>query len=435
MSIRKRYAQVGTGGRSELYRNAILGTFSEHSELVGLCDTNQGRLQLAAEAALDKQGATVPCYPADGFERMLAETKPDCVVVTSMDSTHDRYICLAMEHGCDVVTEKPMTTDAERCRRIVETQGRTGRKCQVTFNYRYSPPRTQMKDLVSSGLIGDILSVDFHWLLGTSHGADYFRRWHRNKENSGGLLVHKATHHFDLVNWWLASVPETVYATGRRQFYTPETAERYGLRNRGERCHGCPEAAKCAFHFSIEKDETVRKLYFDCERHDGYYRDRCVFSDKIDIEDSMSALVSYRNGVKMTYSLVSYAPWEGYIITLNGTLGRIEHRAEETVNVDTGGSLPLAYEKQGVWTRIFPHRKPAYDIDVWEGEGEHAGGDAPLLERVFSPEPPADPYGCAADQRSGAWSILTGIAANESIAQGGPIRVDDLVPGLAMPDY
>ena len=59
-----------------------------------------------------------------------------------------------------------------------------------------------------SGVIGDVLSVDFHWMLDTHHGADYFRRWHRNKQNSGGLMVHKATHHFDLVNWWLSSVPE-----------------------------------------------------------------------------------------------------------------------------------------------------------------------------------------------------------------------------------
>ena len=87
----------------------------------------------------------------------------------------------------------------------------------MTFNYRYSPPRTQVKDLLMSGVIGDILSVDFHWMLDTHHGADYFRRWHRNKQNSGGLMVHKATHHFDLVNWWLSSVPELGLCPGASQ--------------------------------------------------------------------------------------------------------------------------------------------------------------------------------------------------------------------------
>ena len=69
--------------------------------------------------------------------------------------------------------------------------------------------------------IGEVLSVDFHWMLDTRHGADYFRRWHRNKANSGGLIIHKATHHFDLINWLLSSVLETVYATGHFRFYRP----------------------------------------------------------------------------------------------------------------------------------------------------------------------------------------------------------------------
>ena len=85
------------------------------------------------------------------------------------------------------------------------------------------------------GAIGEVLSVDFHWMLNTHHGADYFRRWHSQKRFSGGLMVHKATHHFDLVNWWLSAVPTAVFAKGDRKFYTPETADRYGLRNRGDR--------------------------------------------------------------------------------------------------------------------------------------------------------------------------------------------------------
>ena len=50
--------------------------------------------------------------------------------------------------------------------------------------------------------------MHFEWALDTVHGADYFRRWHREKKNSGGLLVHKSSHHFDLVNWWLGDVPD-----------------------------------------------------------------------------------------------------------------------------------------------------------------------------------------------------------------------------------
>ncbi|MBJ8193096.1 Gfo/Idh/MocA family oxidoreductase, partial [Bacillus cereus] len=89
---------------------------------------------------------------------------------------------------------------------------RTGRKLRVTFNYRYAPHNTKIRELIMDGTLGEVLSVNFEWLLNTQHGADYFRRWHRDKRNSGGLLVHKSTHHFDLMNFWLGSKPETVYA-------------------------------------------------------------------------------------------------------------------------------------------------------------------------------------------------------------------------------
>ena len=160
---------------------------------------------------------------------MLKELKPDCVIVTCPDAFHDDYIVRALDAGCDCITEKPLTTTPEKAQRILDACKRNNRHVRVLFNYRYSPPRTQIKDLLMSGAIGDVLSVDFHWLLNTSHGADYFRRWHSQKEISGGLMIHKATHHFDLVNWWLGSDPEIVMAYGKKEFYTPAMAKRMGL--------------------------------------------------------------------------------------------------------------------------------------------------------------------------------------------------------------
>jgi predicted dehydrogenase len=418
-----------------MFRNAAIGEFAEGCEMVAFCDKNEGRLQLSINEVREQTGQELPGYFPEEFDRMILETHPDCVIVTTKDSTHDAYICRAMELGCNVITEKPMTIDVERCRRILETQKRTGCNCRVTFNYRYAPPRTQVKDLLMSGVIGEVLSVDFHWLLDTVHGADYFRRWHRNKRNSGGLLVHKATHHFDLVNWWLSSVPETVYACGHRRFYIPQTAEELGLRNRAERCYNCAEAANCHFYLGLEKNEKLRRLYLECEQYDGYHRDQCVFSDDIDIEDSMNVVVSYRNGVKMTYSLNAFCSWEGYTITFNGTRGRLEHKCEETVYINADGSVPGALKPEGTWTRIYPHWNTPYEVDIWSGKGGHGGGDIPLIEDLFRQKNSDDKYVRAADQRAGAWSIMTGVAANHSIAEERPIRINELLLGIELPDY
>ena len=426
---KKRYAQVGLGSRSEMYTEALLDRYAEHGELVGFCDTNEGRLALRVQGAAE-HGVEVPAYAAADFERMVREQRPDCIIVTTQDSSHHEYICRAMELGCDVITEKPMTTDAEKCQRIIDTQQRTGKTCRVTFNYRYSPHRTQVKELLASGVIGEVVSVDFHWLLDTRHGADYFRRWHRRKENSGGLMVHKATHHFDLINWWLDSVPESVFASGQRAFYKPEQADAYGLTNRGERCLDCPEQNRCPFFLDIQKIDKLRALYCENEQYDGYYRDRCVFGADINIEDSMNVVVDYASGTTMTYSLNAYMPWEGYTVNFNGTKGRLEHKCQETVYISGDGSVPGALKKDGTTIHIYPHFKPAYAVEVWTGTGGHGGGDKPLLDALFLPQAPEDRYHRAADHRAGAYSILTGIAANQSIATGARVNIETLVQGL-----
>ena len=434
MSEKKRYAQVGLGSRSWMYTRALVETYSEHCELVGLCDINRGRLQQRVDWARERD-VPVNGYPSDAFDRMIAECKPDCVIVTTVDQYHNEYICRAMELGCDVITEKPMTTDETKCQQIIDTQRKTGRSCRVTFNYRYSPPRTQVKDLLMSGVIGDVLSVDFHWMLDTQHGADYFRRWHRNKVNSGGLLVHKATHHFDLVNWWLSTIPVSVFAMGDRKFYTPKQAERYGLSSRSERCLDCPEASRCPFRLDIRANEKLRELYLENESYDGYYRDRCVFSEQIDIEDSMQLVVSYKSGARMSYSLNAFMPWEGYIVVFNGSHGRLEHKCEETVYISGDGSIPGELLAEGTTIKVYPHFAPAYAVPVWQAVGGHGGGDTPLLDDLFSPQPTEDKYKRAADHRAGAYSILTGVAANRSIETSRMIRIDDLVQGIAEPDY
>ncbi len=289
--------------------------------------------------------------------------------------------------------------------------------------------------MLSSGVIGKVLSVDFNWNLDTSHGADYYRRWHRNKENSGGLMVHKATHHFDLVNWWLRSVPETVFAQGKRDFYTPGQADFYGLEDRGERCHGCPAGERCNFRLDMAANENLKALYLDNESHDGYFRDRCVFSEEIDIEDTMCLVVRYRSGAMMSYSLNSFLPWEGYRVSFNGTKGRLEHEAQETVYVSGDGTTPGEMKKGATTIRVYPHFAAPYEVEIPEAAGGHGGGDEGLLEDLFGSEKREDPLGSRADYRAGAWSILTGIAANRSMATGVMVRVGELVSALEEPDY
>ncbi|KAF5624426.1 dehydrogenase s [Fusarium sp. NRRL 52700] len=425
-ATRKRYAVVGTGGRSSFFYSAIATEYSKTSCIVALCDTNQTRMNYANSKLKSLGHGEVPTYLASNFDQMIQESKPDEVIITTMDRTHNIYIVRALELGCNVITEKPMTIDASRCKEIFSAVERTGQKVRVTFNYRYAPHNTKVFELLRSGAIGKVTSVHFEWMLNTSHGADYFRRWHRDKRNSGGLLVHKSTHHFDLVNFWLQTRPQTVFATGELAFYGRENAEKRGETKFYTRAHGSEVAKTDPFALHLDENPQLKAMYLDAEHEDAYYRDQSVFGDGISIEDTMNVLVKYRNGASLSYSLTAYAPWEGFRVSFNGTGGRLEVEVVENSYVNSGGDQAHEGSLESRKILLRPLFEKPREIKVEDGVGAHGGGDTVLLNDLFG-TPVSDEYMRAASHIDGAASILTGIAANRSIATGQAINVDDIL--------
>jgi len=430
MQRRKRYVLVGVGNRSWCYTKALAQTMRAECDLVGLCDNNPGRLAVHNRWMGEVLNVPpVPVYTDTQFDRMVREKKPDVVVVTSKDSTHDKYIVRAMQLGCDVVSEKPMTIDEKKCQRIVDAANKTKRRIMVTFNCRYMPPMMQVKELLMKGTIGRILSVDLRWVLSVGHGASYFRRWHAEKKYSGGLLVHKATHHFDLVNWFLSANPTEVFAMGARSFYGAQSgmAEKLGLKGHAQRCLHCRHKKKCRFFSDISKDEK----YLPNEKYDGYLPNRCVFGKGIDIEDTMNLVVRYDSGAFLSYSLNAFSPWEGFNFAFNGTRGRLEF---DKIGLPVGGGTELpGGMREGYQIRVYPHFKPAINIPAKSGKGGHGGGDNGIMTDLFSAHPPKDPLMRAANYASGAMSVLIGAAANISMRTDQPVRIDRLVHDLPKP--
>lgn len=277
-------------------------------------------------------------------------------------------------------------------------------------------------------------------MLDTAHGADYFRRWHRDKENSGGLLIHKSSHHFDLVNWWLADIPERVYASGGVKFYGAENADARGLPPRPER--GTHDGPKGPFELDLRDDPRLKALYLDQEHHDGYRRDHDVFAPGVTTEDNIAVVVDYRQGPILSYSLNAHSPWEGYRVGVNGTLGRAElevvERAAVLVDGDGGRVVdPSAIADDSGASELRPegerlllqrHFEAVEEIEIPQGEGSHGGGDALMLADVFavSARPDEDPLGRPSDYIDGLRAIAVGICGNESIDTGRAVRPSDL---------
>lgn len=421
---RKRYVICGVSARANgMYIKPMLDTFRRHCEIVGLLDVDPARFEncFAKFPALKE----VPVFRPEDFARMVAETKPDSVIVAGADFCHADYIVQALEHDLEVITEKPMATKGSDCRRILEAQEKSEGRVYVTFNYRYAPVHSRIKELILEGRVGRITSVDLNWYLDTYHGASYFKRWNRQRGMSGGLSIHKSTHHIDLVNWWTGQKPVEAFAYGALNYYGPE-GELNPRQEDGRFCGTCGVKQDCAYYMRwssrskeiVPEDDHLQHVSSGSKGYSGYRADACIFDSSIDIEDTYSATVKYDKGAVLSYSVNFSLPFEGYSLAINGTRGRIETRE---------------------WLSRTPFPTPAQTIDYYplfgsketihvvHRSGGHGGGDPLLLEDLFLGPDPNRPYEILSGAEAGAASVLTGEAIWKSAQSGLPVRIAELL--------
>ena len=407
-SGKTRVVLVGTGIRGTYaWGKSLLEQFPDKVEMVALCDINTKR----AKFAQGEMKINAPIYHSNDFEEMIKDIKPNYVIVTTPDSFHAKYIIKAMELGCDVISEKPLITETEQAQKVLDTEIETGKKLIIGFNARHENGAEEMKRIVLSGVLGRIISVDFQELLDIHHGASYYRRWHKMRQFSGTLLLHKASHHFDKMNWILDTEPETVHSFGNLSFYGKNSEFR------GRNCRNCNFTKKCQFYLDITKEKTLMNLYVSNEDVDGYLRDGCVFDNNIDIYDTMQTNVKYKNGVVMSYTMDTFMPYEAQKMVINGDKARLDVEFHKRQPWD----VPATYEFR--LTESFGKTKTWL---VTDDPGVHGGADNEIRAMIFDKDF-KDPLKKHAGSRAGVMASLIGIAARESIESGKTIKIDDMV--------
>ena len=401
-------ALIGAGNRITFqYALNLYQKFQDTVTIVGVFDQNMTRANKLSERLENK----VKVYSS--AEALISESGCDTVLIGTLDATHDYYIDLAMRLGCDVICEKPITTTKEKANIIINAENETQKKLTITFNYRFTLFATTIKETLKSHSIGKIESIHFEWLLDQAHGADYFRRWHREKKNSGGLAVHKATHHFDLINWLIEKKPIEVYAKGGLYFYGAKNS----LFN-GTNCRVCLHKNECKFYKDYSNDEAINSMFYQAEHEDGYFRDGCVYSEKIDIEDTITALISYEDNIDMSYKLIAYAPYEGYRLSITGDKGRIE--AE-----DFHGLVGPYANKQIYLLNVYDDHGNKKEINVPVSNGSHGGGDDRMMEMIFANKIIMDPLNHMANSEAGFNAAYIGMAINLSLAENRVVHIEE----------
>lgn len=437
----RRYAICGLSNRAiHEYALPLAGSrefiapeddYSAVGSLVAILDIDEVR----TANFLRHVGATVPSYSSEQFDRMVAQCAPDCVVVAGPDFTHSEFAVAALEAGLDVIVEKPLAHNAEAVRAVLAAEAVSKGRVTVAHNARYEPAARRVKDLVHSGAIGRVVSVDLVEGIDTYHGSSFFRRWNRVRAKSGGLVVTKGCHTLDLAAWILADPPSEVVAYGGRAFYGSSSPHRpRGLD--GEPLDPPSEAALNPYaqrwqNGRLPSDQELFTGQWQTLGYPAQYppgASRGIFDAEIDVEDYYSALIRFTSGASMTYSLCFSMPWEGYRLGITGTHGRIE---TETIAYR---HLPESTEPQRIrLDRLFGASEV---IDVETEAGGHDAADARIRRDLFLAAADNSVHDrIRATALHGAIAVATGEAIWRSIEERRAISVAELLGVDRMPAW
>lgn len=418
-----------------MYIEPIFTNFSDNNQIVGLLDPDPRRYELAKESFPKLN--TVPLFSPDRFQQMVEEIRPNTIIVTSRDNTHIDYILQGLKNDLTVITEKPMVINANDARRVVEAEKNSNGKVIVTFNYRYNPFHRKIKEMILEGKIGRVTSVDLNWYVDTYHGASYFKRWNRNRKHSGGLSIHKSTHHFDLVNWWINQTPEQIFAYGALNYYG-KNGELNPSPIDNRYCGSCEEKINCQYYMRwsnrrnniTAKDDHIKvdSIEKSSRNYTNYRPDSCIFDQEIDIEDTYAVTVKYKQGAFLSYSVNFSLPYEGYRLAINGTKGRIE-----TQEFDEPSRVPFPIPEQTI--DYYPLFGSKEVIHVVQNEGGHGGGDPLLQEDLFLGVDPVRPFPILAGAEAGAYSIAMGEAVWRSSKENRPFSIEELLREPSHPSH
>jgi len=304
---------IGTGNRGTLSFGEGLKRLPQEVEITAMCDKNPLRLKGS------KDILKIQCDEFYDHETLLQKADCDTVIVATPDFTHEEVTIDSLRAGKNVLCEKPMAISAAQCDRMIKAERESGKMLMVAFNMRHHAVFAKVQQIMASGKIGRPIAVQF--LDYYPGGNFYFRRWHRLKENSGGLLIHKGSHDFDLFNWIIGAKPTAISAFSSVGKYKP-------IPGAGVRCRDCSITKDCVDYFDLNKEkmENYRKLYRDAESVDNYYIDRCVYTSEKDTGDHSTIIIEYDNGCHVSYLesfLGNVTETGGRYITIFGEHGQL----------------------------------------------------------------------------------------------------------------
>ena len=329
------------GANPALRANFVFANFDrKKAGLAALCDVDPVSIEAFKKAYPEMAG--VKTY-AD-YRELLADPEVEAVFVMVRDEFHEEMAASALEAGKHVYLEKPMAITIEGCDHILETAYRTGSKLMIGHNMRYMDFVLKMKEIIDSGIIGEIQSVWMRHFI--CYGSCYFRHFCAERKNCTGLLLQKGSHDIDIIHWLTGGYTKRVVAMGKLSVYN-RTKDRLKPGEKPDR--------KASFQNDCWPPLEIKGL-----------------NPHIDVEDHSMLLMQLDNGVQASYEQCMYAPDNERNYTFIGTKGRVENIG------DYHGDTHIH-----VWTQRGFRNDPDIIYRIKARDGSHGGADAPIVWAFF----------------------------------------------------
>ncbi len=352
MTKRLRYGVIGTGLMGcEHIRNLAA---RDDADVVAFADPNETPRGWARKALADRRATEF-----DDYRRMLEEVELDVIVIATPNHTHADVLQSAFETGRHILVEKPLCTTVDAARGVVERAANYDALVMVGMEYRFMKPTARLIEEVRNGTIGDLKMLAIR-----EHRFPFLKKvgdWNRFSANTGGTLVEKCCHFFDLMCLIAGARPVRVFGSGGQD-----------VNHLDERYEGCVP----------------------------------------DILDNAMVIVEFENGVRASLDLCMFADGARteQEIVATGNRGRIDVTFPQG-ELYIGTRRPIAVERERIGVdpellKLGSHFGATYFEHVAFAEAIRAGGKSPV-----TPE-------------EGLMAVAMGAAAQASIATGMPVEID-----------
>lgn len=368
---------IGAGNRGETYTD-IMHEMPEKYQVVAV-----------AEPVLSRRNhvKTLHGIPEEmcfeSYTQLLAKGKiADLAIISTQDRMHYDPAMAAISLKYDILLEKPLAPSAEECMNIMHAARKNGVRVIVCTVLRYTPLFGTVKEIIDSGRIGEVISVNHEECVGNVHQShSYVRGNWGNESRSANMLLAKSCHDLDLIPWLLGKKCEKIQSFGSLKFFRAENAPN----GAPERCiEGCPHSESCPYNsvklYLDDKEnywfrststmcQTPTDTDVEAALHNTQYG-KCVFRCDNDVVDHQTINMLFEGGTTATFSMCAFNKG-GRFLHVMGTRGELHASLEEN------GSIRV-YD-------FLTQEETTIPMSAVDGIlGGHGGGDAGIVNSVYN---------------------------------------------------